>query len=322
MEARKNIIIKGLVSIIVPVYNKEQYIEECCYELGKQEYKNYEIIIVDDGSTDESPALCDSMAEKYTSIRVFHTTNHGVSAARNYGIREAHGEWLMFVDVDDFPMPNMISSLIGDDIDLAVCNWMSEDHIPCSKRFRSEVEYCSMRDDDEYLLCTPDFFKTIWNKLFKTEIVHKNGLHYEEELCHAEDALFAIDYFCSLEKDAKIKMVREPLYYHRLDVKGSLVTDRNIQRWTTSAEYWWKHIDKNSMSEAVKANMQIRSLQNEFMLCAMRKDYQGVKTLLKQKGNLINGLSLKHWPLIRRLFFATKNPMIIYMVNLIWCRMQ
>ncbi len=101
-----------LVSIIVPVYNVERYIEECASSLINQTYRDIEIILVDDGSTDGSGALCDRIADTDPRIRVRHKANGGLSDARNCGLREASGEWISFVDSDDWVSPVFIEALL------------------------------------------------------------------------------------------------------------------------------------------------------------------------------------------------------------------
>ena len=102
-----------LVSIIVPVYGVEQYIDRCVNSLVNQTYRNIEIILVDDGSLDGSPQLCDEWAVRDERVTVIHQQNTGVSAARNHGLDEAHGEYLYFVDADDYAEPNLIEVLAG-----------------------------------------------------------------------------------------------------------------------------------------------------------------------------------------------------------------
>lgn len=310
--------IKGLVSIIIPVYNKKEYIGECLERISEQTYKSFEAIIIDDGSTDGSSEICDNMAGIYSWTKVIHKENGGVSSARNKGIREASGEWICFVDVDDYPMASMLERMVAEDAALVVCNWSDEEKRHCSSRFIDERQVCTMKENDTQLLCTPDFFKTIWNKLFRTDIIRKNNIWYEEEICHAEDAIFSIDYYSSLDKDAKIVLLKEPLYYHRNDVKGSLVKDHNAAKWRKSAEYWWKHIEKADLSDEVKSDMLVRCVQNEFLVYAMEGDYKGLKKFLKEKKHLITKESVKHWPRKKRMILLTRNAFIIYYANRLW----
>lgn len=307
-----------LVSIVIPVYNKRGYIRDCINAIAVQTYRSYEVIIIDDGSTDGSSAICDEVAQQYPWARVIHKQNGGVSSARNLGIREAKGEWICFVDVDDYPLPEMLDKMVREDAALVVCNWSDEKKLYCSDKFTIPRRVCTMKDNDTLLLCTPDFFKTIWNKLFRTDIIMSNNIWYEEEICHAEDSMFAIDYFAALKKDAKVVLLQEPLYFHRKDVKGSLVKDHNVQKWRKSAEYWWKHIEQANLSDDVRSNMLVRCLQNEFLVYSMEGNYSGLKKRLKEKQHLINKESVKYWPKKKQLILLSKSAPIIYFANRIW----
>ncbi len=101
-----------LVSVIVPVYNVEKYLEECVNSLTSQTYSNLEILLIDDGSTDGSGNICDSLAKEDARIRVFHLQNGGVSNARNFGIENAKGEYLSFVDSDDWVDLDMYEKMV------------------------------------------------------------------------------------------------------------------------------------------------------------------------------------------------------------------
>ena len=113
-----------LVSIIVPVYNVEKYIDRCINSIIDQDYANWELILIDDGSTDNSGKRCDQYASERSNIYVIHQKNQGVSTARNVGIQIAKGEYFLFVDSDDWISPQMLSSMLGKnkDADLIVCD--------------------------------------------------------------------------------------------------------------------------------------------------------------------------------------------------------
>ena len=101
-----------MISVIVPVYNVEPYLRKCLDSIVNQTYRDFEILIIDDGSTDGSGRICDEYAEKDSRIKVFHTENRGLSCARNLGLAEAKGEWIGFVDSDDWIEPDMYEVLI------------------------------------------------------------------------------------------------------------------------------------------------------------------------------------------------------------------
>ena len=99
------------ISVIIPVYKCEQYIESCVDSILNQTYRDFEIILVDDGSPDNSGKICDELAEKYNKITVLHQENQGQSAARNNGVKIARGKWICFVDCDDSVHPRMLEAL-------------------------------------------------------------------------------------------------------------------------------------------------------------------------------------------------------------------
>ena len=103
----------GKVSVIVPIYKVEPYLDQCVQSIVNQTYKNLEIILVDDGSPDNSPAMCDAWAEKDNRIRVIHKENGGFSSARNAGLDAATGDYIQFVDSDDWILPDMTAALVS-----------------------------------------------------------------------------------------------------------------------------------------------------------------------------------------------------------------
>ena len=129
-----------IISVIVPVYNVEQYLEKCILSLRKQTYKNLEIILIDDGSPDKSPAMCDNYATIDSRIKVIHKSNGGLADARNAGLEQATGEYVAFVDSDDWIMPSMYSDMMkmfrdNPELDIVCC-------AAARIRHSEEVERC------------------------------------------------------------------------------------------------------------------------------------------------------------------------------------
>ena len=139
-----------LISIIVPVYNVEQYLEKCVCSIINQTYKNLEIILVDDGATDSSGNMCDELAKSDNRIKVYHKENGGLSDARNYGVERATGEYIGFVDSDDYIDSEMYEKLYEaikkEDVDVAECNF----------RFIYSNRITNYTDDKYYLVLNKD----------------------------------------------------------------------------------------------------------------------------------------------------------------------
>lgn len=121
---------KGLISVIVPVYNTEKYLDRCIQSILSQTYSNIEILLIDDGSTDSSGAICDKYAEQDSRVRVFHKANGGVSSARNMGLDKAKGTWFTFVDSDDWidmdMYEQMYNAAIQNKVDMVCCDLLVE----------------------------------------------------------------------------------------------------------------------------------------------------------------------------------------------------
>ncbi len=189
------------ISIIVPVYNCAGFLQRCVDSLTAQTYDDIEIILVDDGSTDGSAALCDDLAVRDSRITVLHRTNGGVSSARNAGIAAARGEFITFADADDYVNPDHIGGLRElmrkFDCDVAVCSYISENEDKCSEpRCRSaapnEVFYSHDSAVCE-LLAGGAVGGYVWNKLYRRHLL--DGVEFRRDVRILEDLLFNFEVF-------------------------------------------------------------------------------------------------------------------------------
>ncbi|WP_342757099.1 glycosyltransferase [Kineothrix sedimenti] len=184
------------VSIIVPVYNGEEYVERCINSLLAQTYENVEIIIIDDGSTDRSGQTCDTFSEKYDKIKTIHVENTGVSAARNRGIDEAKGYYISFVDVDDYLETDTLDYLINileeTGSDIAGCNFhtfLDEQEKQILPKENANKEVLNGKDFIEEGILSGD--TRCWAKVYTTRIV--DGKRFETGLTIGEDMLFLLE---------------------------------------------------------------------------------------------------------------------------------
>lgn len=169
-----------LISVIVPVYNAEKYIENCVQSLLSQTYTNLEILLVDDGSKDQSLEICRKLAERYPSVRAFHKDNGGVASARNYGIARARGAYIGFMDNDDYIEPDMFETLVteleGSSFSVAqilVENVDEEGKVVCPVQYQNE--YLEVILAKTYLkdLLLQKANLTCWSKLFRRDVLEK-----------------------------------------------------------------------------------------------------------------------------------------------------
>lgn len=205
-----------LISVIVPIYNVKNYLEKCVKTILDQDYKNLEIILVDDGSTDGSSELCDLLLEKDERIKVLHKANGGLSDARNYGFSHSNGKYIMFIDSDDYIHNEMVTklynSLISNNADLAICNYDFVDesgnlvkenkNIVKNEVFNREDGYRKISESDNY------YYVTAWNKLYKRDILASDT--FPKGRIHEDE--FSVHHIFS--KCNKIVSISDVLYYY------------------------------------------------------------------------------------------------------------
>lgn len=207
-------------SVIVPVYNAEKYIKQCVCSLVNQQYINYEIILVNDCSTDASLELCNSFARQYTNIVVINQPqNKGVSAARNKGIEVAKGDYILFVDSDDFVSEDYfetLETLIAEEYDLI--SFGNYDYFidgdGSIETKLSDMNYnVSCNDTFPWnKLFLKTFFASPWNKLFLKKILLHYNIRFDESCVCYEDYLFNLEYCKHI---STFKTTVKPLYYYR-----------------------------------------------------------------------------------------------------------
>lgn len=229
-----------MISVVVPIYNKEKYIMKCVDSLLKQEGVELEIILVDDGSTDNSLFICKELERLHNNIIVISQKNAGVSVARNAGINFATGEWISFVDPDDyvehFMYQALIDKSIGCDVVACCCYAVNNQSIEKNEFFSSDRLFETDEDKaDLYcqLLCDKymqpgSTFTAIgvpWGKLYKLSLLKENNLLFNPQLRRQQDNAFNMHVFDLAEK---IFYLNKPLYYYQLDnVKNYYVSKYN-----------------------------------------------------------------------------------------------
>lgn len=216
-----------LVSIIVPVYNAEKTIDRCVDSVLDQTYKDFELILLDDGSTDASGQLCDGYAGKDQRVRVLHKENSGVSDTRNRGIAMAAGEYLQFMDSDDWLTPNATESFMRavteHPCDMVIADFYRVVGERVSQK--GDIEKEGIVDKAGYATCMmrkpADFYYgVLWNKFYKRSIIEAYHIRMDTSISWCEDFLFNMEYVRHIHS---AYVLRVPVYYY-VKTKGSLVT--------------------------------------------------------------------------------------------------
>lgn len=207
------------VSIIVPVYNGERYFTDCIQSILVQSFTDIEVIVINDGSTDSSLSLIKRYAQNDSRIVVINQKNKGVSAARNAGLSKARGDYIMFVDADDYIARKDALELL---IDFAKENGNPE--VVCFRRVgdtrgrKAPSGYSKLNDSIIGRMIVDETINTLWDKLYKKSIIKENSIKFPVGIRMAEDLLFNVQYF----REAKtIGFFDEELYYYREDNQES-----------------------------------------------------------------------------------------------------
>lgn len=193
-----------MVSIIVPVYKVELYIHKCIDSILSQTFADFELLLIDDGSPDNCGRICDEYAEKDVRVHVFHQKNGGVSKARNLGLDYAKGEYICFVDSDDWIDSEMLETLIGweqkKQTDLLFFGFKQESSTTCSDNIDVFRELSGIYEGVDaviracYLLERKELFGWTWNKLFRNSIIQEYSIRFDEEISFQEDHIFTLAY--------------------------------------------------------------------------------------------------------------------------------
>ncbi len=182
------------ISVIVPVYNVEQYLSRCIDSILVQSFTDFELLLIDDGSTDKSGIICNEYAKTDKRIKVFYKKNGGVSSARNFGIDQAICDYIVFVDSDDYLHVDYLSNLIRYDADIVICG--KTDFGSSSETYKYEKIKVDRENIGRYLsrLIAESPIGVPWGKLFKHEIINKNNIKFDESLFVGEDHVFVQEY--------------------------------------------------------------------------------------------------------------------------------
>lgn len=233
-----------LISVIIPIYKVEEYLDECIASVVAQTYKNIEIILVDDGSPDKCPAICDEWQKKDNRIRVIHKSNGGLSDARNAGLDISTGKYIIFVDSDDWIMPDMAeklyNALVRENADIASCGiincekektaeWGCEDFAGSSEEI-----YSLLYDDSKYPV-------SVWNKLYRRSC-WENLRFPVGKIC--EDAFTT---YQLIHNANRIVMIPQALYCYRIR-QGSIMTSSFSAKKMDEEEAWrvnWQFMEKH-----------------------------------------------------------------------------
>ncbi|MFL2030195.1 glycosyltransferase family 2 protein [Loigolactobacillus zhaoyuanensis] len=304
------------LSVIIPVHNSENYICRCLDSVVKQSFNDFEIIIVDDGSIDNSRELIESYSLNDKRIQYFYIKNHGASYARNYGMDRVSGKYLMFIDADDYCdinyFGNMVSLIQHLDTDVAMSNYqlVRNDNIYSNKLLRNITGNGILNRDKatNLVLLDTGFKGFVWNKIYKMSIV--NHIRFNVKISYLEDLLFNVQvfkncerigyssftgyYYCQNDGSASDRLNKD--FYLTLQIIKRIVSTEN--RHIVDATIFYNLISENKIKSSLfKKIKKINNIKDLSL-------YNPVKNLIVKMGFLSPSLASSLVKLLR-LFLAS-----------------
>lgn len=331
----KNESAEYMISVIMPVYNSEEFLEKCIKSILKQTYSKFELIIVDDGSTDKSWEICCKYANCDSRIKCYRVSNRGVSEARNYGLYHATGQYIRFIDSDD-EMPKdslekMIQPLLTNrEIDLVIGKFTATSSSVFNEKIEGTVEFNTFIQ--AFSIHVPAFYYGVnWNKLYKKSIIKEYDIRFNKDVHWGEDFIFNCEYYshckyihylaeyihiyCQREASA-VNAIRVSTWYEKLRIE--------IQRLEAVLSIM---NNRNANSEIIR-NFYfyfLSALSNQFSWVEKMKDrplkerYEifGMIMWNRKVSELIKNFHEKNIPLFYRLMIYTinhKRPKLLYFI--------
>lgn len=260
-----------MLSVIIPVYNAEKFLVKCVDSVVGQTYKDTEILLIDDGSKDNSPAMCDEYAQKYKNIRVFHKPNGGATSAYMLGIRECHGDFVTFVDSDDWLEPDMYESMMpyfeDNEINMVFCGYdkVSEKETEIIK-FGIQSGVCDRTSLYSFFNKPNEEAVSVsrWNKIFRTQDIRELLPYLDEQIRFAEDNLFCLAFMIKFFK--KGYFVDKIMYHYYFNDK-SVSTNMNESKIDQLNKAHSKLLEIDDKKEYVKL---INAMYIEFVFRIFR----------------------------------------------------
>ena len=317
-------------SVIIPVYNVEKYINRCVKSILSQRYNDLEIILIDNGSTDRSGSICDIYADDYANISVYHIENQGVASARNFGLSKARGEFIYFVDSDDYLVGNLFAEFedkLTPDLDLLVFSYYNsfEQEMTEKNRKKKILPYNGSYDKYDFSKIFKDLFLsdmlyTVWNKLYRREFLIENNISFEKyEL--GEDVRFNLNAYRNVNK---VYLSQDSYYVYVIGRKGSAMSSYNPKRLQYQLQELelvdsllkdW-NIDSSNLDNTVKARILMSNIHNiSKQKLPVIKKVKLVKEICKSKdmADFIRNDSSILNPLVKMLLRCRMYIVLIYL---------
>lgn len=296
----------SLVSIVVPIYNAVQYLDRCIRSVVDQTYTDLEIILVDDGSKDNSLQICEKWRQRDHRIRIISQSNHGVSFARNIGIKKSNGDYLMLLDSDDWldveACEKLLRKIKMQNADCVICGFkQTSGNIWAPKWDRDYLTLSSFKQDFIYWINT-ELLSSSVNKMYKRDLINK---FYPEDMSFGEDLIFVLNY---LENCKRISFIRESFYQHEVHNSVSLTHSFSPIRFSNLEDIQNKI--ELFADEYSKSDIRIYRKYIRDALHMIRMLYKNKEVSYKEKRDIINQWMLHSYMKRIGLFDLYSFPML------------
>lgn len=302
-----------MVSIVTPVYNTESFLPKFIESVLSQSYKEWELLLIDDGSTDRSLDICNRYAKKDGRINVISQNRGGVANARNIGLLYASGHYLMFADSDDY-LPTYALQVTVDIItkeraDIVQANWYTDTNgvIKSNRRLIKNKQFNNQQAVTAFLNVRL-LGGYIWSKLYRTEIL--NGIKFPTDMSLGEDSVFAFRAFLNANK---VVYISEPIYYYRIRKNSITMRDntnycnRNLNVFK-QMKYIHDALENNGNIDAYKnAEEVFRFYLAQSSLEKYRRSNNATKVLYREAGEKLKAMCDESW---KKVFFMAYNPRV------------
>lgn len=305
----------SLISVIVPIYKVEEYLDRCVQSILNQTWKEFELILVDDGSPDRCPQICDLWAKKDGRIKVIHKANGGLSDARNAGMQTASGEFVAFVDSDDWVAPDYLRILLEvmqkKDCDIVECNVIRTNGEDLGEVLPVEegnsITLFQTEQALEHLIKDECFHQHVWNKLYRRSVIH--GILFEKGKTN-EDEFWTYQIFGNAKVVGKVEV---PLYYYLQRSSGIMGEGYSLKRLDAleAKVQRQKYIEKKypKLNAIAKCNLFTSCIyQGQMVLLHLEgKTYIEAKTRISQivKAMKISGRNYADIPLGQKIWIVS-----------------
>ena len=320
-------------SVIVPVYNVENYLPRCIDSLLAQNYADLEILLIDNGSKDQSGQICEDYAAQFSNITAYHIPNKGVSSARNFGLSKAKGEFICFVDADDYLVGNLFSdveSQLDSQLDLLVFSYYnsSEKNLSEINRSAKILPAEGKKDKSEFIalfqeLFLTDMMYTVWNKIYRREFLEEHQIVFESyEL--GEDVRFNLNVYQHVNT---VFLVKSAYYVYVSGRVDSAMGQYNPNRMNYQLEElgkvdqlmisWNSHDDQ--FIDQIKARILMSNIQNiskQKMSLSKKRHYVEVLCRNQEMIALLKKATSPLHPLVRRLLHFRMYLTVIFLKKL------